>query len=58
MDLIEDGWRIHGICKKKEIDKTIAERNLDIKWFFAIWPVKKYVVAWYKHTYPVVTGLP
>jgi hypothetical protein len=48
MDLIEDGWRIHGICKKKETDKTIAERNPDTKWYFAIWPVKKYVVAWYK----------
>ena len=48
MDLIEDGWRIHGICKKIEIDKTIGEGNPDTQWYFALWPVKKYVVAWYK----------
>jgi hypothetical protein len=48
MDLIEEGWRIHGICKKKEIDKTMQERNPDTQWYFALWPVKKYVVAWYK----------
>jgi len=47
-----------GYVKKKEINKTIAERTPDTEWFFAIWPIKKYVVAWYKHTYPVVTGLP
>ena len=48
MDLIDDGWRIHGICKKIDIDKTIGEGNPDTQWYFALWPVKKYVVAWYK----------
>jgi hypothetical protein len=48
MNLIEDGWRIHGICKKIEIDKTIGEGNPDTQWYFALWPVKNYVVAWYK----------
>jgi hypothetical protein len=48
MDLIEDGWRIHGLCKKIDIDKTIGERNPYTQWCFALWPVKKYVVAWYK----------
>jgi len=49
MDLIEEGWRIHGISKKKEIDKTIGQRDPHTQWFFAIWPVKRYVVAWYKN---------
>jgi hypothetical protein len=48
MYLIEDGLRIHGICKKNEIDKTMRERNPDTQWYFALWPVKKYVVDWYK----------
>jgi len=45
MDLIEDGWRIHGICKKNEIDKTMGERKPDTLWFFAIWAFKNHAFA-------------
>ena len=47
-DLIEGGWRIYSLCKKKDVDKTIKENNSYTQWFFALWPVKNYVVAWCK----------